>query len=210
MQYPIKNPRVSQGFGGNAAYYSQFGQKGHNGIDFACPTGTPVYAADAGVVYFEGWGKNSSWMGSISGICAIIDHGTVYTGYAHLKYTVISKGQRVKRGQLIGYTDSTGISTGPHLHFELIGKPPKWSNGYAARIKPPAMTLIPSAVATVKKTVSVVKKVVAPKKYYIVKPGDYAIKIASAYKISLATLKALNPQVKNINVIYAGQALRVK
>lgn len=136
FRYPVDQVNITQGFGDNPDYYAQFGQSGHNGTDLGCPIGTPVYAAEAGTVYFEGWGINSSWMGSIAGICVIIDHGSVYTGYAHMSSTTVDKGQVVSKGQLIGYSGSTGTSTGGHVHFEFISKPPQWSNGYAGRINP--------------------------------------------------------------------------
>jgi len=134
--WPVKSFTISQNFGGNASYYAQYGQKGHNGMDLAVPNGTPVYASRAGVVNFEGWGQNNSWMGAVAGIAAIIDHGDVYTGYAHMTSTVISRGQSVAQGQLIGYSGSTGGVTGPHLHFEFIGKPINFNNGFAGRVNP--------------------------------------------------------------------------
>lgn len=134
--WPMNTIRQTQGFGENPAYYAQYGQKGHNGLDLGVPVGTPVYASRAGTINFEGWGQNSSWMGAVAGIAIIIDHGDVYTGYAHLTSTVINKGQSVAQGQLIGYSGATGGVTGPHLHFEFIGKPPVFSNGFAGRVNP--------------------------------------------------------------------------
>lgn len=136
FQMPLKKYTISQGFGGNAAYYKQFGQKGHNGIDLAAKTGEPVYAADEGTVTFEGWGQNHSWMGVPAGICVLINHVGSYAGYAHLSRTVINKGQKVKKGQLIGYVGATGAATGPHLHFEMLPLKPNFNNGYAGRIDP--------------------------------------------------------------------------
>lgn len=131
---PVGNAPISQGFGGNAAYYAQFGQKGHNGVDWAVPTNTPVYAMDEGTVAFEGWGQNHSWMGSPAGICVLINHVGSYGGYAHLASTIVNKGQKVVKGQLIGYSDSTGAATGPHLHSEMLPLAPNFQNGYAGRI----------------------------------------------------------------------------
>lgn len=136
FQMPLKKYTISQGFGGNAAYYKQFGQKGHNGIDLAAKTGEPVYAADEGTVTFEGWGQNHSWMGAPAGICVLINHVGSYGGYAHLSRTVVNKGQKVKKGQLIGYVGATGAATGPHLHFEMLPLKPNFNNGYAGRIDP--------------------------------------------------------------------------
>lgn len=136
LRYPLDNFTITQGFGGNADYYRQFGQQGHNGIDMGAAAGTPVYAAEAGVVSFEGWGQNSSWMGGVAGICIIIRHSDCHTGYAHLTSTVINKNQSVSKGQLIGYVGATGTATGPHLHFEVFPLSPNFSNGFAGRVNP--------------------------------------------------------------------------
>lgn len=118
-------------------YYKQIiGQNGHNGNDYAVNTGTPVLASGDGTIYFEGWGQNSSWMGVPAGICVLINHGDVFTGYAHLQSTIVNRGQQVKQGQVIGFSDSSGAATGPHLHFEFIPSPTNWNNGYAGRVNP--------------------------------------------------------------------------
>jgi murein DD-endopeptidase MepM/ murein hydrolase activator NlpD len=93
--------------------YSQL----HSGIDIAVPTGTPIRAAESGVVYSAGW-KGSY------GNCVIIDHGnmegkSITTLYGHNSSLAVSPGQSVKRGQVIAYAGSTGNSTGPHCHFEV-------------------------------------------------------------------------------------------
>ena len=91
----------------------------HNGIDFAAPSGHEIKAADSGVVIFAGrWGGY--------GNATIIDHGKdITTVYAHQSRIVVQHGQRVQKGQLIGYVGSTGFATGPHLHFQvrLNGQP---------------------------------------------------------------------------------------
>lgn len=125
---------LTQGFGGNAEYYKQFGQIGHNGLDIKAAAGVPVYAADEGTVAFEGWGQNHSWMGKPAGICVLINHIGSYAGYAHLTSTVVNKGQKVSKGQLIGYVGASGAATGPHLHFEMLPLSPNFNNGYAGRI----------------------------------------------------------------------------
>jgi hypothetical protein len=148
--WPV-TPNISQGFGENPDYYRQFGQVGHNGIDIAAPNGTPVYASADGVINYEGQGVNNGLMGSPAGICIIIDHGDVMTGYAHLSNTVINSGQQVKQGELIGHVGATGAATGPHLHFEFLAKPVQTNNGYYGRVNPaqfnvgvePQLTLLP-------------------------------------------------------------------
>ena len=131
---PAGKYHLTQGFGGNADYYRQFGQKGHNGRDYGADPGTPVYAADEGTVAYEGWGQNHSWMGSPAGICILINHIGSYAGYAHLSKTTVDKGQKVKKGQLIGYVGATGAATGSHLHFEMLPLKPNFNNGFAGRI----------------------------------------------------------------------------
>lgn len=85
----------------------------HRGLDFRARAGTPIYAADRGMVIFSGW------FGSF-GKVVIIDHGgDITTLYAHASRLVAEKGQVVNRGQLIAYVGTTGLSTGPHLHFEV-------------------------------------------------------------------------------------------
>ena len=89
-------------------YFWQF----HPGIDIGNDIGTPEVAADAGKVVFAGWGSY--------GIYVEIDHGNgFHTIYAHMSRTVVSAGQGVSKGQLIGLMGMTGRATGPHLHFEI-------------------------------------------------------------------------------------------
>lgn len=95
----------------------------HDGVDIGVPVGTPVYASAAGEVYRSRYYLTGNYDGSYRdgyGNYVMIDHGDYYTLYGHLQYKkVVSAGQTVSKGQLIGYTASTGNSTGPHLHFEV-------------------------------------------------------------------------------------------
>jgi murein DD-endopeptidase MepM/ murein hydrolase activator NlpD len=85
----------------------------HYGVDMACPTGTPYYAAHAGTV------KLAEWYSGY-GNAIIIDHGNgVETVYGHSSQLLVTKGQHVEAGDKIGLVGSTGDSTGPHLHFEV-------------------------------------------------------------------------------------------
>ena len=140
---PINNPRVSGAFGNSPEFYQQYGQRGHNGTDYAVDVGTPVYATDSGTVMFEGWGANHSWMGEIAGISIILSHGWGFSGYAHLSRTIVNYGQKIKRGQLIGYSGATGVGTGPHLHFETFPKNPNFGNGFAGRVNPSVFGVVP-------------------------------------------------------------------
>ncbi|MFD0968599.1 M23 family metallopeptidase [Plantactinospora endophytica] len=100
-----------------AAVTSCFGMRWgamHAGIDLAMPAETPIRAAGAGTVVNAGW----DFVGY--GISVVVDHGNGWlTHYAHQSRTVVSVGQRVKPGQVIGYEGATGDATGPHLHFEV-------------------------------------------------------------------------------------------
>ena len=87
-------------------------KKLHTGIDISAPSGTPVIAAGSGTVIA------SRFMGGY-GNCIMIDHGSKVSVYGHLSGRAVSAGQSVSAGQTIGYVGSTGMSTGPHLHFEV-------------------------------------------------------------------------------------------
>jgi len=90
------------------------GQKFHNGIDIAAAHGTSIKAAAAGKVIFAGT------KGSL-GLVVTIQHTSGYqTLYGHMSKILVKKGERVKQGQVIGREGSTGISTGPHLHFSIL------------------------------------------------------------------------------------------
>jgi len=90
-------------------------RKMHSGMDFAAPIGTPIYASADGVVdgvdvSFTGYGKKIE-----------INHGFGYrTRYAHMHAFAVRNGQHVKRGELIGFVGDTGLSTAPHLHYEVF------------------------------------------------------------------------------------------
>jgi murein DD-endopeptidase MepM/ murein hydrolase activator NlpD len=87
---------------------------GHLGIDIAAGEGAPIYAADSGVVVFSGWATGGY------GNMVMIDHGNGYqTVYAHLNNASAGCGRSVSQGTIIGYSGSTGNSTGAHLHFEV-------------------------------------------------------------------------------------------
>lgn len=151
--YPIKPAKINQNFGGNSVNYSDpkyGGIVGHNGIDFQASHGDPVYAAHDGTCYPE---IDSS---GGNGVVIRTDDAYEYEGaqvhfktiYWHLDKAdaVVKIGQKVKTGDLIGYADNTGASTGDHLHFGL--KAQAWdesnwtwynlnqNNGYLGAIDP--------------------------------------------------------------------------
>jgi len=98
-------------FGDNPAYY---GPGGHNGLDIANNQGTPLLAADGGVVIYSGW---NGGLGNAVGI----DHENgLVTWYGHASSLIASKGERVSRGQVVALMGTTGNSTGPHVHFIIV------------------------------------------------------------------------------------------
>jgi murein DD-endopeptidase MepM/ murein hydrolase activator NlpD len=114
---PVANKnleRTSSGFGYRIDPFLKI-RKLHEGLDFAAPIGTDIYATGDGVVE-----KASNSMNGY-GNCVIVDHGFGYkTLYAHMSAFKVKVGQKVKRGELIGLTGNTGLSSGPHLHYEVI------------------------------------------------------------------------------------------
>ena len=115
MKTPINGARLSSSFGMRKHPISGF-TKMHQGTDFAAPMGTPIMASGTGTV------TRAKWCGG-GGNCIKIKHNSTYdTIYAHMKSFAkgIKVGKKVRQGQIIGYVGSTGISTGPHLHYEVI------------------------------------------------------------------------------------------
>ena len=115
MKTPINGARLSSSFGMRKHPIDGF-NKMHRGTDFAAPKGTPIMASGNGII------KKVGWCGG-GGNCIKIRHNSTYeTVYAHMSKFArgIKNGVRVKQGQTIGYVGSTGKSTGPHLHYEVI------------------------------------------------------------------------------------------
>ena len=115
MKTPINGARLSSPFGMRKHPIDGF-NKMHKGTDFAAPLGTPIMASGSGVI------KKAGWCGG-GGNCVVIKHNSTYqTIYAHMSKFAkgVRAGVRVKQGQTIGYVGSTGKSTGPHLHYEVL------------------------------------------------------------------------------------------
>ena len=115
MKTPINGARLSSSFGMRKHPIDGY-NKMHKGTDFAAPMGTPIMASGSGVI------TRARWCGG-GGNCIKIKHNSTYeTIYAHMKNFArgIKEGLRVKQGQIIGYVGSTGKSTGPHLHYEVV------------------------------------------------------------------------------------------
>ncbi len=108
---------------------------GHEGIDLPCELGTPVYASGSGTITYvkNGWTEADGKSGMMSyGNCVCISHDNgLQTRYGHLSYSIVQSGQMVFQGQLIGYSGSTGNSTGPHMHFSIYDNGNPGSGGYS-------------------------------------------------------------------------------
>jgi len=129
MRMPV-NGHLTSGFGMRMhplLGYSRF----HKGIDIGAPYGAPIVAATDGIVAFAGWhGGHGNYVK--------LNHASgLATGYGHMSRIAVRVGTRVRQGQLIGYVGSTGLSTGPHLHYEL------YKNGQAINPKSVAFTIAP-------------------------------------------------------------------
>jgi len=114
MKTPIDGARISSNFGQRRHPILGYSRM-HSGVDFAAPTGTPIYAAGDGVV------KVAGWQGSYGKFIELRHANNHNTAYAHLNGFAkgIKPGVRVRQGQVIGYVGTTGRSTGPHLHYEI-------------------------------------------------------------------------------------------
>ena len=115
MKTPINGARLSSSYGMRKHPILGY-NKMHRGTDFAAPSGTPIMASGSGTV------TRARWCGG-GGNCVKIKHNSTYeTIYAHMKAFAkgIKEGRKVRQGQIIGYVGSTGMSTGPHLHYEVV------------------------------------------------------------------------------------------
>ena len=115
MKTPINGARLSSSYGMRKHPILGF-NKMHRGTDFAAPKGTPIMASGDGKII------RARWCGG-GGNCVKIKHNSTYTTvYAHMSKFArgIKEGVKVRQGQIIGYVGSTGMSTGPHLHYEVI------------------------------------------------------------------------------------------
>lgn len=115
MKTPVDGARISSGFGMRRHPVLGY-NKMHKGVDFSAPTGTPIYAAGDGIIEYAA--RN----GGYGNYVRLRHNGSLKTAYAHMHKFArgIKKGRRVKQGDIIGYVGSTGRSTGPHLHYEVL------------------------------------------------------------------------------------------
>lgn len=127
---PVANGRLTSSFGMRRHPLLGYSRL-HKGIDFGAPTGTPIMAAADGVV------KVAGWNGGHGNYVKINHAGGLGTGYGHMSRIAVRAGQRVTQGTIIGYVGSTGLSTGPHLHYEM------YKNGVA--VNPTSVSFVTQA-----------------------------------------------------------------
>ena len=113
LRTPLDGARITSSFGMRLHPILGFTRM-HAGIDFGAPTGTPVFAAGDGVV------ERARWVNGYGRWLQIRHNGQYETGYGHLSGWAVKPGQHVHQGQVVAYVGSTGMSTGPHLHYEII------------------------------------------------------------------------------------------
>lgn len=109
---PVANARKTSGFGWRIHPLLGYSRM-HQGTDYGAAYGTPIRAVTGGIVSFAGW------HGGHGNMVQLKHTGGLGTGYAHMSRVAVAPGTRVSQGQVIGYVGSTGLSTGPHLHFEV-------------------------------------------------------------------------------------------
>jgi murein DD-endopeptidase MepM/ murein hydrolase activator NlpD len=115
LKAPVAFKYITSGFTTGKRYVEAFNvSTGHRAIDYAASTGTPIRSVGDGTVVKAGWN------GPYGNFTSIRHNGTYTTQYAHQSKLAVKKGQKVKQGDIIGYVGSTGFSTGPHLHYEMV------------------------------------------------------------------------------------------
>ena len=115
LKAPVSYKYISSGFTTGLRYVQAFDvSTKHRAIDYAAPYGTPIKAVGDGTVV------HASWNGGYGNFISIRHNSTYTTNYAHLSKYAVSYGQKVVQGQTIGYVGSTGFSTGPHVHYEMV------------------------------------------------------------------------------------------
>lgn len=116
LKNPVDFKYISSGFTTGRRYVEAFNvSTGHRAIDYAASLGTPIKSVGNGTVTFAGW--SSAGYGNL---VSIRHNDTFSTNYAHMSKILVKKGQKVSQGEIIGKVGSTGFSTGPHLHFEMV------------------------------------------------------------------------------------------
>jgi len=115
LKAPVSFKYISSGFTTGRRYVEAFNvSTGHRAIDYAAKTGTPIRSVGNGTITFAGWNGSYGYMVKVR------HNGTYSTNYAHMSKMAVRTGQKVQQGDVIGYVGSTGFSTGPHLHYEMV------------------------------------------------------------------------------------------
>ncbi|MFH1822743.1 MAG: peptidoglycan DD-metalloendopeptidase family protein [Patescibacteria group bacterium] len=115
LKAPVAYKYISSGFTTGARYIEAFNiSTGHRAIDYAAPYGTPIRSVGDGTVIFV------AYNGAYGNMVKIRHNGTYQTNYGHMSKFAVKVGAKVKQGDIIGYVGSTGLSTGPHVHFEMV------------------------------------------------------------------------------------------
>jgi len=116
LKAPVEFRYISSGFTTGLRYVEAFNvSTGHRAVDYAAALGTPIRSVGNGTVTYAGW--SSAGYGNL---VSIRHNGTYSTNYGHQSKIIVKRGQKVAQGQIIGYVGSTGFSTGPHLHYEMV------------------------------------------------------------------------------------------
>ncbi len=115
LKAPVEFRYISSGYTTGNRVVMEIGLSGpHMAIDYAAPLGTPIRAVGDGTITLAGWS------GGCGNKVSIRHNGTYSTNYCHMSKIAVTKGEKVKQGDIIGYVGSTGFSTGPHLHYEMV------------------------------------------------------------------------------------------
>ncbi len=115
LKAPVAFKYISSGFTTGLRYIEAFDvSTGHRAIDYAAAIGTPIRSVGDGTITFAGWNGSYGYMVKVR------HNGTYSTNYAHMSKMAVKAGEKVKQGDIIGYVGSTGFSTGPHLHYEMV------------------------------------------------------------------------------------------
>lgn len=206
--------KITQDFGANP---SSIQPNGHTGRDYGVPIGTAVKAIAPGKVIYADWATklaaNNIYLiaNRYAGIVVLIDHGGLISVYAHLNETHLNPGDTVALGTVIGKSGTTGLSTGPHLHFEVFTWPLNPNNGFYGRVNP--TTVIPgpkppaSAAALAPNQRRIVPGGVVERSSPVVSPGTKFRVVTNGY----ITMKGYRTgeRVNGQNLWYVGLSGRV-
>lgn len=154
LRWPTEFGTITQPFGANPSWYLPFGLPGHEGLDFVAPLGSAIHACAEGVVTEIRLHGNINRLEFPYGNQVRLQHraneGVFETIYAHLEQVTVRQNQKVQAGDIIGYADSTGNSTGSHLHLtlKLLGATEAGLTLFPRDIIDPTPFLIPFSVAS--------------------------------------------------------------